>query len=185
MESAFAWLGSVMEWLGSFVPRIKIVRSTHAGVKFKHGKHPQPIGPGIHIYWPIVTEMDIIPVARQTHNLPTQSLLTKDGRQVVVGGVVVYAITDILSTLSKNWDIADTINDITLLAISDVVTSHELDYLHSNLNDAVQKALTKATRKQLRQYGVKVYRTALTDFSTCMVIKNIGGQGGPILPQYE
>jgi regulator of protease activity HflC (stomatin/prohibitin superfamily) len=170
-----------MEWLGSFVPRIKIVRSTHAGVKFKHGKNPQAVGPGIHIYWPIVTEMDIIPVARQTHNLPSQSLLTKDGKQVVVGGVVVYSIKDILATLSRNWDVAETINDITMIAITDIITTHELSYLLENLNKEVLDKLTKVTRKKLATFGVKVYRTAITDFSTCIVIKNIGGNHGTVL----
>lgn len=181
MESAFAWLGSLMEWLGAFIPRIKIVRSTHAGVRFRHGRHARELKPGLHVYWPLVTEVEIIPVARQTANLPSQSLLTKDGKQVVVGGVVVYEIRDIVATLSRNWDVADTINDITMVAITDVVTSHDLAYLMENVTGTVQLELTRVTRKKLRHYGVKVYRTALTDFSTAIVIKNIGGSSSTLV----
>ena len=181
MDAAFAWLGQIAEWLGSFIPRIKIVRSTHGGVRFRNGKDAIEIKPGVIIYWPIVTEVDIIPVARQTHNLPSQSLLTKDGKTVVVGGVVVYSIKDVVACMARNWDISDTLNDITMLAIAQVITSHTLEYLQTNQTGEVLKQLTSATRKKLRSYGVKVHRTALTDFSTCMVIKNIGGGYGTIL----
>jgi len=34
---AFDWIGQIVEWLGRFVPRLLIVRSTHGGVKFRHG----------------------------------------------------------------------------------------------------------------------------------------------------
>lgn len=181
MENAFAWIGGLVEWFGAFIPRLKIVRSTHAGVKFRQGSRPQRMGPGLHVYWPLVTEVEIIPVARQTHNLPSQSLLTKDAKQVVVGGVVVYAIGDVVATLSKNWDVYDTLNDITLVAIAEVITTHDLAYLLENLTTEVQAKLTAVTRKKLRTYGVRVFRTALTDFSTAIIIKNLGGQNGTII----
>ena len=181
MESAFAWLGHVIEWVGSLIPRLKIVRATHAGVRFRHGKTPIEIKPGLCIYWPIVTEVDIIPVARQTHNLPSQSLTTKDGRKVVVGGVVVYSINDIVACMAKNWDVSDTINDITMCAITHVITKHDYDFIRANIAEQIQAELTKETRRKLKMYGVRVFRTALTDFATALIIKNIGGSGGTVL----
>ena len=121
MDGALAWIGHIVEWLGKLIPRLVIVRSTHGGVKFKRGKYAIPIKPGVCAYWPIVTEVDILPVARQTHNLPSQSLTTRDGKTIVVSGVVVYEIRDVVSALAKNWDISDTINDITMCAITQVI----------------------------------------------------------------
>lgn len=184
MESAFAWIGSIVEWFGNFIPRVKIVRSTHGGLRFRHGRHVKEIAPGICIYWPICTEIEIIPVARQTHNLPSQSLLTKDGKQVVVGGVVVYAVKDVVACLSRNWDVSATIDDVTMCCISTIITTHDLAFLLENLTTVVQAALTKETRRKLSPFGVKVYRTALTDFSTAIVVKNIGG-GSSLLPTHN
>jgi len=183
MESAFAWLGDVMEWLGKLFPRLLIVRSTHAGVRFRHGKSPQPLPPGLRIYWPLVTEVEVIPTARQTHNLPTQALMTSDGKKVVVSGVVVYRVMDIVSTIARNWDVSDTINDISMVAITKIITTHTLEHLLHHLNDEVQEKLTRETRKKLRRYGVSVYLAAVTDFAECIVIKNISsdGQEGTIL----
>lgn len=183
METAFAWLGEIMHWIGKWFPRLVIVRSTHAGVRFRHGARPSPLLPGLRMYWPLVTEIEIIPTARQTHNLPTQALLTSDGRKVVVSGVVVYRINDIVATIARNWDVSDTLNDISMVAITKIVTTHPLEYLLQHLTDEVQEKLTHETRRRLRRYGVAVYWTALTDFSECMVIKNIssGSQRGTII----
>jgi len=183
METAFAWLGEIMNWVGKWFPRLLIVRSTHAGVRFRHGKVPRPLMPGLRLYWPLVTEVDVIPTARQTHNLPTQALMTSDGKKVVVSGAVVYRIADVLATIARNWDVSDTLNDISMVAITQIVTTHTLEYLLHHLTDEVQHKLTQETRRRLRRYGVAVYWTALTDFSECMVIKNIssGGQHGTVI----
>lgn len=183
MEGAFAWIGWLMEWFARWIPRIVIVRSTHAGVRFKHGSKPSPLLPGLRVYWPLVTEIEVIPTARQTHNLPTQALLTSDGKKVVVSGVVVYAINDVVATIARNWDVSDTLNDISMVAITKIVTTHTLEYLLQHLTDEVQDKLTHETRRRLRRYGVSVYWTALTDFSECFVVKNItsGGQASAII----
>lgn len=184
MEAAFAWVGYVVDWIGAWIPRMKIVRSTHAGVRFKRGRDPSLIEPGLCWYWPMTTEVEIIPVARQTHNLPTQSLTTKDGKKVIVGGVVVYAVKDVVAAIANNWDVSATINDITMCAITHVITKQNYAAILENLTDKVQSDLTKETRKKLAAYGIRVYRTSVTDFSTAVVIRNIGG-GNVITGQGE
>lgn len=176
---AFGWIGQLVEWLGRLIPRILIVRATHAGVKFVYGSRIKRIGPGIHTYWPVVTELSILPTARQTHNLVSQVMLTRDKQPVVLSGVVIYTITDVVKAVSKNWDISDTISDITMVAIMSVISSMTLDELISKIPE---DELTAATRMRLRRFGVKVNKCTLTDFSMCRVIRLVGDGGGTTLP---
>jgi regulator of protease activity HflC (stomatin/prohibitin superfamily) len=179
MEAAFAWVGYLVEWFGRLIPRLTIVRSTHAGVRFRRGGRVLAIPSGsLCVHWPIVTEIEIWPVARQTHNLPTQTLTTRDGRRIVVGGVVVFAITDAVAALARAWSIGGTVEDIAQVAITHVVTNNDYAHILANLTGSIQAELTRETRKKLRVYGVRVYRAAVTDFATAAVIRNIGG--GPI-----
>lgn len=172
---AFAWLGNLMEWFGSLIPKIKIVRKTHGGVRFKCGHRVTEMKPGLHVYWPIVTEIDVVPVARQTHNMVTQCVITKDGKQLVVGGVVVYSIIDVVKALSKNWDFNDTINDVSLTAFFAAIIRRSMDELISEINKGTfEKDLTLEVRSNLRRYGVYVHRAAMTDFSTCQTINSVG-----------
>lgn len=185
METAFAWIGQVMEWFGRWIPKILIVRATHAGVKFIRGWKVKELKPGMHIYWPITTEIAILPTARQTHSLFSQVMITKDGKQVVVGGVVIYTIVNVISAVSENWDVSDTINDITQTAIVSVLTAWNLEDVISKITGDLEKELTTATRERLKQYGVKVHKCAITDFSTCRVIKLMNDHAGTAMPLME
>lgn len=183
METAFAWLGQIFEALLSFVPRILIIRATHGGVKWRHGDRVIAMQSGLHVYWPLVTEIEIIVTARQTLALPKQVLTTKDNKKVVIGTVVVYKIRDVVQAIGKtNWDVDTTINDITQAAVVSVIARHSLqELLDIVTDDTLSDALSTATRKELRQFGVFVSRCKLTDFADCRVYKLVmDGQVQPI-----
>ena len=171
---AFAWLGEVFQALLSFVPRRVIVRATHGGVKWRLLRDPKELKPGVRWFWPLLSEVEIIPVARQTLNLQPQALVTKEGKEVVVGGVVVYSINDVVMAIGKrNYDVDTTINDISQCAIVEVITTVEFKELLGDLKK-VEKELTKTCRRQLKQFGVSVHRVALTDFSPCRSLNIMG-----------
>lgn len=173
---AFDWIGQLFQWIGSFFPRVHIVRSTHKGVKFRFGKKVKKINPGICIYWPLVTEIDIWPVARQTHNLAPQCAVTKDKVEITITVVVVYKIVNIIKSLTKNWDFNDTITDIAATAVPPVIMQHTYDDLILQIADeTIQHQLTQAIRAKLLRFGVKVSHVGITDFSKCLVIKNVTG----------
>jgi len=176
------WINDIISSLLSFIPRPIIVRATHGGVKWPWGKTAKEMCPGFHWYWPFSTEFEVIPIARQTLNLKTQALMTKDKQQVVVGALVVYTINDVVRAIGKrNFDIDATVYDITQAAIVEAVTKWTLDDLLSNIADKVETQLTRTVQKRLRQFGVRVQRTALTDFSTAVVYK-ILSDGLPQMP---
>lgn len=132
--------------------------------------------PDLHVYWPVISE---IVTARQTLDLPRQVLLTKDRQQVVVGTLVVYRIRDIVRAIGeRNWDVDTTVADITRAAITKVVNASALNELADT--QAIEARLTKECRRQLRQLGVYVHRTALTDFSTCRVYKVLADGKSPM-----
>lgn len=170
---AFAWIGYVFEWLGKFVPRLLIVRRTHGGIKFVRGSKVVELKPGLHLYWPIMTEVVTTPVARQTHNMVTQVLMTKDKVSVVVGAVLIYEISNVVDALSNNWDISDTISDVTQMAVVNVVNAWTFDEFRSELGGKVENELSIETRKQLKPFGVKVIRCGISDFSQCRVYRVI------------
>jgi regulator of protease activity HflC (stomatin/prohibitin superfamily) len=172
MEAAFSWIGQLIDWLGQFFPRWKIILTTHGGVKFIRGSRTVPLGPGWHIYWPLTTELQVHPTARQAVDLRTQTLMTTDGKTIVVGGLIVYEIINIEAILAHTFDPDQTIKDIAMSAIHDVLvklswidirTAQELGTLNLKLRSRV--------RKELKQYGVKVLKTTITDLAQARVIK--------------
>lgn len=100
--------------------------------------------------------------------------MTKDKHQVVVGGLVIYSITDVEAAVAENWDVSDTISDVTQTALVAVITTWPLEQLMDKITTDLEKELTTATRERLKPYGVKVHKCSLTDFSTCRVLKLLG-----------
>ena len=175
MEAAFSWLGQIFEALLQFVPRRVIVRATHGGVKWRVWGEPKELKPGVRWYWPLLSEIELHVTARQTVNTRTQALVTKDNRQVVAGGVVVYSIRDIVQAIGKlNWSPDATVGDITQAAIMQVITRLTYEEILTGISEATEEELTTRCKKALRQYGIYVHRAALTDFSVCKTLNLLG-----------
>jgi len=180
METAFAWLGQIFDALLKFFPRIVIVRATHGGVKWKRGKKVVAMASGLHFYWPLTTDIEVIVTARQTLALPIQVLTTKDLKKVVVGCVVVYKIRDVIHAIGRmNWDVDTTINDITQAAVTAVIAKHSFQEIMDMIgNDQFENTLTEAVQKELRPFGVSVRRCKVVDFADCRVYKIVTNAEG-------
>ena len=76
-----------------------------------------------------------------------------------------------------NWDVDTTINDLTQSAVVRVIATHSYDEIMAGIRDeSLTKTLTKATRRELRQFGVHVTRCKLVDFADCKVFKLLTSQ---------
>lgn len=173
MDTAFAWLNQLIQAFYQLFPRIVIVRATHGGVKWVRGKHIKPMHPGLHVYWPITTDVEVIVTARQTLAIPDQVMATKDGKKVVVKTLAVYKIPDPVRAIGKmNWDVDTTINDMTQAAVAKVIATHTCEEIMAGIRDeSLTKTLTKEVRRELRQFGVHITRCKLVDFADCKVYK--------------
>lgn len=63
------------------------------------GHKIKAMAPGLHFYWPLTTEVEVLVTARQTLAVPDQVMTTKDGKKIVVKTLVVYKIRDIVHAI--------------------------------------------------------------------------------------
>lgn len=176
MDAVLGWLGDVFRALLSFFPHLFVIPVTHGGVKYVWGKEVKPVHhdngifkTGVHFYWPAVTKVEIVPIKRQTNNLPPQYLLTKDGKSVGLSGIVIYEVFDVVSLLSKTWDHDQTINDYALAAFRDVISKSLIEDI-SNGAPELDRKFTRLLRGRLKDFGVKVIRVAISDFAPVRLI---------------
>jgi regulator of protease activity HflC (stomatin/prohibitin superfamily) len=146
-------------------------------VKYVFGSRCVLLKPGVHLYWPIVTEIEICAVVRQVLPVKTQVLETQDGETVVASGLIVYEITDALTFLADNENAFETLDDVATAAIRKVVvgTSHrELVAGRAKLDNR----LTAETQRLLSTFGVRVEYARLTDFAR---VEAYHLSGGPLV----
>lgn len=129
-------------------------------------------GAGIVWWWPAVTQFYFHPTARQSFDLRAQTITTKDNATVMVGGLISYQIDDITKAVGLTWDTDETIRDIALTVIHDVISSMTWEELRDPNNAKRLKfTLRDEARKVLEPYGVKVLKLSLTDFAKTRVLK--------------
>ncbi len=174
--SLFEWVGRFIDLLVSFVPRFIIIRATHLGVKWPWGGKPVGLAPGIHWFWPLVTEMDLIVAARQTNQMPPQSLTIKDGSDYSVRGVCVYSIYDVVAAVGeKNWDVDQTVTDLSQAAVSEVVAECDEDTIGNLI--ANNRLITDRASTLLHKYGVAVETCRLVECVQSSTYRILGGGG--------
>lgn len=172
MEGALAWIGQVAEWIGQFIPRVRVVRSTHKAVKFKRGHTVVVVDAGVRSYWPLVTDFLEYPVVRQAVELRAQTLVTVDDRSIVVGGMLVFEVSDLGRLASTTFDPDGTIKDISLTAVHDVCCRMDWTTLkNEQRRGTLDTKLKNAAQDLLRDYGVRVLKLMLTDLSPTRVFR--------------
>jgi regulator of protease activity HflC (stomatin/prohibitin superfamily) len=174
VPAMMAWIGKFIDVVFIWCPRRFHVKATHGAVKFIRAKAVE-CKPGCHWYWPWTSTVEEIATAEQTHNLPTQAIENNGTKPLAVSGVIVYKVTDTLAALSKSFEVDDTINDVGLTAIMEIVGPKTKAELKKALKSgSLTKQLTFMTRRRLKKYGIYVERCSLTDFTSCMPILNLG-----------
>lgn len=181
VPTVMEWFGKLIDMLFIWVPRRVQIKPTHGAVKFVREKAVE-WKPGCHWYWPWTSTYIELAVAEQTHNLPTQSVMTSGNKPLAVSGVLVYKVTDVLAALSHAFEVDDTINDVGLSAVMEVMAGRKQTELMADLKSGkLTKDLTTMTRRRLKRYGIHVERCSLTDFTTCTAILTLG-EGGAVAP---
>lgn len=179
----FQWLNDLLSALLRFIPRVRIVPATMGGVAFVRGKARLISSGRLYPYWPFWTELLIVPVVRQTLNLPNQVLVPRGSEKaLVLSGVVVYEIADPVRALSQVHDLDDAIRDMALVAIREVVSQAHVGKLYFSPK-SVNKALLHAVRARMRGWGVNVQQVFLSDAAPCTVIRTVGEGNITVLPE--
>ena len=170
--TGFEWIGHIVEWLGSFIPRILHVKCTHEGVMFS-GSKSKVIKPGMHIYFPFYSEPMLYPVKRQTINLPGQVIILKDGKEVLANVAVVYEVCDIHKALVETYDLEDTVRDVSQGSVKRVLSEKTIEDVQ-NHQHKIDIILSRKVRSILHPFGIKVIKAFITDFGRTRILRLVG-----------
>jgi regulator of protease activity HflC (stomatin/prohibitin superfamily) len=189
------FVGEFFRWVSKFFPRLRICEVTHGGVKFRRGKSIQEIKPGLFVYWPLVTKIQLIPVKHHSIDLPSQSLTTRarqpipgkeddEGEQaccVGVSTVLAVTIPDVVKALTETHDIDGLITEVGGAATVKAITTRSFNECLEQLTKEVERDITNDARKLLGRYGVKVEKAYTTDFSMSKTFRHMGD--GPMVDE--
>jgi regulator of protease activity HflC (stomatin/prohibitin superfamily) len=140
-----------------------VIADYERGVILRLGRFNRLANPGFHWMCPLNVETLLYTSAvPETMNVGPQSLTTKDGASVIVGGVVTFSIEDAHKFLLEIEGGNQVIEDSTYGIVSRFV----MDRTWAELGQIdIAGELTKAVRRQAKRYGVNVQTYQISDFT--------------------
>ena len=153
----------------------QVVNHYNKGVMLRLGKFKKAIEPGFHWKIPFADQIIDHTVVATTMELSSQSLTTKDEKNIVVRGVVKYKINDIETFLLDVYDAVDAISDMTMGTIKKVITSKTWEECK---DDSIDDLITKKARVEAKKWGIEIISVTLTDLGVIRSIRLFNDRNG-------
>ena len=154
METALGWIGDFIRWMAQIFPRLALVRITEQAVKFTRGE-ASVLEPGLHFWWPLVSEVDTYSIVRQVMSLEQQVVQTQEERTVVLDAVVVFSIDDLYVFAVENHDALDNIAELAESGLRKATLSTPwAEILEGRAK--FDNRLTSEASKALKGFGVEI-----------------------------
>lgn len=166
-------LDKLIDFLLSIIDHINpffIVKEYESAVLLRYGKYKRVLGSGFHLKWPFIDMYISQHTMWTTLTLPAQSLVTKDGHDIVVKSVVKYRICNVKVFCLELFDSVDAISDISQGTIKTIIMDSDWDKC---IDNGIDTLLTKKIRSEVRKYGVEISQVTLTDIAKIKTIRLI------------
>jgi regulator of protease activity HflC (stomatin/prohibitin superfamily) len=139
---------------------VKIVNEWEGGIHMRAGKFLKSTQPGLNFKIPFIDQFWVVHTVPQTVDLLSQTLTTKDGKNIVLKGIIRYKIEDpkkyLISVNSARDVLVDTVQGVIKNVIEDFTwgDATKLDTL-----------ITEKSKVMVEDWGIKVEQVTLVDFS--------------------
>lgn len=167
----------LVEWLISIwdklLPYIIIVQQDK-GLRLRFGKFKEILDPGIHFKIPFFDYISEQTTVWTTHSMPSQSLTTKDGKDIVIKGIIKYKISDFKTYALEVWDAIDAISDMTQGIIFDIVKNRTWEELQ---HDDLKNHITRKARQEAKRWGIEIETVTLSDLAKIRSIRLLNDLG--------
>ncbi|MEJ2612318.1 MAG: SPFH domain-containing protein [Candidatus Thiodiazotropha sp.] len=126
----------------------------------RFGIYYKELTPGLHWKLPFADTTLITSTVITTMALRPQTLTTLDDLTIVISAIVKYKIANVKAYLLEIWDSEDVLNDVTLGAIKQIVSSVNYSELQSTI---IEENVLTIVRKEAEKFGVDVHKVTFAD----------------------
>ena len=168
---ASAW-DTIWEVLGWF-KFVTFIDEWEEGVVLQAGKFRRVLKPGWRLHCPLkIDEIYTMNVRLDAMELDEQVLTTADDVEIVIRVVLMWSIFDIKKCILDVEDAEDTLKDIAVGFVQELVEETEWVYIKTK---EFRKKLKKLINRQSRKWGMTVPKTKIKDLAKTRVYRIFGG----------
>ena len=128
-------------------------------------------------YWiiPWVMENEKIRIKPQVKDIRAQSVWTKDGKDVVIGGSLRYYVRDWMKAQLEVLDYDQSLQTVALTTMCEYVRLHDLDELRRNVDELKEKILS-AVKHESKGWGLQIQDFGMTDTGVTINLRHLVGE---------
>ena len=156
------FIDAVLQNIMDLMPFV-IVKSYERGVRWKFGKSPKELAPGIHVRVWLLHSTEVVTTAADVLMLPIQSVITKDEKLVCFKAIVGYRITDIVKHCCEITDFRDSTVCLAMQHLAKRVREGSLSEVVADLSK-LEKSLERTLETKLKEWGTEVITVGFVDF---------------------
>lgn len=163
----------LLQFIDYLIP-FKIVNQTDMAVRLRLGKFKETLSAGFHFKFPFIDEILSHSVLWTTISLTSQSLTTKDQKDVVVKVIIKYRIVSIETFLLEVWDAIDAISDMTQGIVFELIKEKTWDELQTT---DLKPLITRKAKTEAKRWGIEVETVTLSDLAKIKSIRLLNDSG--------
>lgn len=150
-----------------------IVAPWEQAVRVRFGKNAVLLNAGVHFRIPIFDQFYVQSTRMRWLCTSRQTLMTKDGKTVMLNGMLGYSVIDVLRLHNTLYHAEDTIRNMTQAAIADATTP--LSSVNLNCEIIAKLVLTQLS---LTQYGIGDVQFSVNELAITKTYRLVGDYAG-------
>ncbi len=168
----FVWRFILEFWPWSVIDKWEL------GLRVRAGKWLKELKPGIRMSLPFIDVILTEPSTLQTANLTDQTVITTDGVNASVGGVIYYHVRNLRQLWLSVHNHEEALANLALTAIADQLAKRAFGDCHL---ETIQRAAQRNIRHTAKKWGIHVDRFELTDLCDSQVYRVMSSEGNNLL----
>ena len=169
---AFVWRFILEFWPWTIIDRWEL------GLRVRAGRHLRELKPGFRVSLPFVDSIIIEPSTLQTANLTDQTVITSDGVNASVGGVIYYHVTNLRQLWLKVHDYEEALSNLALTALAGQLAARRFEDCKIT---EIQLATQHKIRDVAEAWGIHIDSFELTDLCKSQVVRLMASEGNKTL----
>jgi hypothetical protein len=159
VEAAFGWIGTIFDSLIKLAPHLQLIVKTERGVKLTRTNKSHLLGPGLHLYHPLLSEIVKYSVVDEVYHIGEVACMY-GGHPYTFSGFAIYQIVDpeLLATTLGDEEHHQLVRNEVRTAMVRVLTRLGADDM-----EAVEASARLKANFKTGKYGVFIRRVAFQD----------------------
>ena len=162
MDTALAFLISLLAGAGYFASSARVIEQGNKALVERLGRYHRSLDPGLNFVVPFIDSLIVETVRERTTDIQQQSVITRDELKIEVDAAVYWQIVDLKSAYYNIDDLSEALNNLVLSEVRALFGQVDLAQTFSQI-ESIGRLLLERLDEVTSTWGIKVLRVVIQE----------------------